>query len=48
MIPFLIYLLEMLRRAMRRANRGLVILASAFAEAMEDWRTMKKKYPFAE
>ena len=48
MLPTVIYLLEALRRALKKSGRGLFIVADAFSEAMHDWREAKRKYPFAE
>jgi hypothetical protein len=48
MLPTVIYLLEALRRALKKGSRGLFIVADAFREAMQDWRDAKRKYPFAE
>jgi hypothetical protein len=48
MLPTVIYLLEALRRALKKSGRGLFIVADAFQEAMHDWRAAKRKYPFAE
>lgn len=48
MLPTVIYLLETLRRALKKSGRGLFMLAGAFREAMQDWRETKQKYPFAE
>jgi hypothetical protein len=44
MLPTVVYLLEALRRALKRAGRGLYIVAEAFGEAREAAR----HYPFAE
>jgi hypothetical protein len=46
MLPTVIYLLEAIRRALKKSGRGASMIAGAFAEAMEDWRNTK--YPFAE
>ena len=48
MIPTVIYLLEAIRRALKKSGRGLFMLADVFREAMHDWREAKRKYPFAE
>jgi hypothetical protein len=48
MLPTVIYLLEALRRALKKSGRGLFIVADAFQEAMHGWRAAKRKYPFAE
>ncbi len=48
MLPTVIYLLEALRRALKKSGRGLFIVADAFQEAMRDWRDAKRKYPFSE
>ena len=48
MLPTVIYLLEALRRALKKSGRGLFIVADAFHEAMHDWRAAGRKYPFAE
>lgn len=48
MLPMIVYLLQALRRAVKKSGRGMFILADAFSEAMQDWRDAKRKYPFAE
>ena len=48
MLPTVIYLLEALRRALKKSGRGLFMLADVFGEAMQDWRNAKRKYPFGE
>jgi hypothetical protein len=48
MLPTVIYVIEALRRALKKSGRGLFIVADAFREAMHDWRAAKRKYPFAE
>jgi hypothetical protein len=48
MLPTVIYLIEALRRALKKSGRGLFLVADAFDEAMRDWRAAGKKYPFAE
>jgi hypothetical protein len=48
MLPTVIYLLEALRRALKKSGRGLFIVSAAWSEAMQDWRDAKRKYPFGE
>ena len=48
MLPTIIYLLELLHRAIRRGSRHLFVLADVFRDAMAHWRATKRKYPFAE
>ena len=48
MLPTVIYLLEAIRRALKKSGRGVSIVVEAFGEAMDDWRKAKRKYPFAE
>ena len=48
MLPTIIYLLEAIRRALKKSTRGIFMLVEVFAEAMDDWRKAKRKYPFAE
>ena len=48
MLPTVIYLLEALRRALKKSGRALFIVADAFREAMHDWRAAGRKHPFAE
>jgi hypothetical protein len=48
MLPIVVYLLEALRRALRKSSRGLFMLADVYREAMQHWRESKRKYPFAE
>jgi hypothetical protein len=48
MLPTVIYLLETLRRALKKSGSGLLMLADVFREAMQDWRDAKRKYPFSE
>jgi hypothetical protein len=45
-LPVIIHLLDIIRRAVKKSGRSLFVLADAFAEARQDWRT--SKYPFAE
>jgi hypothetical protein len=48
MLPTVIYLIEAIRRALKKSGRGASMLVDVFGEAMEDWRKAKRKYPFAE
>ena len=48
MLPTVIYLLEAIRRALKKSGRGMFMLVDVFGEAMADWRKTKRKYPFAE
>ena len=48
MLPTVIYLIEAIRRALKKSGRGVFMLVDVFGEAMEDWRNAKRKYPFAE
>ena len=48
MLPTVIYLIEAIRRALKKSGRGVFMLVDVFGEAMEDWRKAKRKYPFAE
>jgi len=48
MLPTVIYLLEALRRALKKSGRGLFIVVDALREAMHDWRAARRKYPFGE
>jgi hypothetical protein len=48
MLPTVIYLLEAIRRALKKSSRGMFMLVDVFGEAKEDWRKAKRKYPFAE
>ena len=48
MLPTLIHLIDLIRRALRKANRGMSILADAYEEAQEFRRTLRRKYPHAE
>ena len=48
MLPTIIYLLEAIRRALKKSGRGVLMLIDVFGEAMADWRKAKRKYPFAE
>jgi len=48
MLPTVIYLLDAIRRALKKSGRGLSMVAGAFHEAMADWRAAGRKYPFAE
>ena len=45
-LPFLLDLIERLRRALNKSGRSLFVVADAFAEARRDW--CSSKYPFAE
>ena len=48
MLPTVIYLIEAIRRALKKSGRGVFMVVDAFGEAMEHWRQAKRKYPFAE
>ena len=48
MLPIVVFLLEALRRAVKKSGRGLFMLADVVQVAMHDWREAKRKYPFAE
>ncbi len=48
MLPVVIYLVEVIRRALKKSGRGVFMLAEVFTEAMDDWRKAKRKYPSAE
>ena len=48
MLPTVIYLIEAIRRALKKSGRGVFMLIDVFDEAMDDWRKAKRKYPFAE
>jgi hypothetical protein len=48
MLPTVIYLLEAIRRALKKSGRGVFLLVDVFGEAMADWRESQRKYPFAE
>ena len=47
MLPTVIYLLEAIRRALKKSGRGVFMLVDVFGEAMEAWRKSQRKYPFA-
>jgi hypothetical protein len=48
MLPTLIHLIEVIRRALRRANDGISMLAEANQEAQEFRRSLRGRYPHAE
>ena len=48
MLPTIIYLIETIRRALKKSGRGASMLVDVFGEAMHDWRKATRKYPFAE
>jgi hypothetical protein len=48
MIAVLMYLIEVLRRALRRSSRGIKMLAETFREALVMHSDAGRKYPFAE
>jgi hypothetical protein len=48
MLPTLIHLIEVIRRALRRANDGISMLAEAYQEAQEFRRSLRGRYPHAE
>ena len=48
MLPTVIYVLGAIRRALKKAGRGLSMLADAFGEALDHRREMMRKFPFAE
>ena len=48
MIPTVVYLLDALRRALKKGGRGLSIVADSFDEALVKAREAGEKYPFAD
>ena len=48
MLPTVIYVIESIRRALKKSGRNLFLLADAFQEAMRQWRAAGRKYPLAE
>ena len=48
MLPILIHLIHLIRRAVRRANHGMSMLADVYEEAQEFRRSLRRKYPHAE
>ena len=48
MLPTVIYLLEAIRRALKKSGRGMLLLVEVIGEAKEDWRKARSKHPFAE
>jgi hypothetical protein len=42
------HLIDVIRRALRRANNGMSMLADAYQEAQEFRRSLRRKYPYAE
>jgi hypothetical protein len=48
MLPTLIHLIEVIRRALRKANDGMSMLAEVYQEAQEFRRSLRRKYPHAE
>jgi hypothetical protein len=48
MLPTVIYLLEQIRRMLKRSGRHLSLIAEVLHEAMHDWRAAARKYPFTE
>ena len=47
MLPTLIHLIEAIRRALRKANNGMSMLAEVYQEAQEFRRRLWRKYPQA-
>jgi hypothetical protein len=48
MLPTLIHLLEVIRRAFRKANDGMSMLAEVYQEAQELRRRLRRKAPRTE
>ena len=48
MLATAIFVLGAIRRALKKASRGLSMIADAFNEAMEQCHAARRKYPFAE
>jgi hypothetical protein len=48
MLPTIIFVLDAIRRALKKSGRGLSILADAFGEALDRRREMQPRWPFAE
>ena len=48
MIATVIHLIEAIRRALKRANKGLSMIAETFAEALDQHRAARRKYPFSQ
>lgn len=48
MIPTVIYVLEIVRRAFNRAGRTLFMVAEVFDEALDQCLAARRKYPFTE
>jgi hypothetical protein len=42
------HLIDVIRRALRRANNGMSMLADVYQEAQEFRRSLRRKYPQAE
>jgi hypothetical protein len=48
MLPTLIHLIEVIRRALRKANDGMSMLAEVYQEAQELRRRLRRKAPRTE
>jgi hypothetical protein len=48
MLPTVIYILDVIRRALEKANRGLSMVADAFEEALHMSHAARKRFPFGE
>ena len=48
MLPTVIFLIDAIRRALKKSGRGLFMMVDVFQEAMGQWRAAQRKYPFAE
>lgn len=48
MLPTVIYLLDAIRRMLKKSGRGLFMIAEVFVEALEQSHAARQRYPFAE
>jgi hypothetical protein len=48
MLATVIFVLGVIRRALKKTGRGLSITADAFDEALRNCHAARRKYPFAE
>ena len=48
MLPTMIFLIDAIRRALKKSGRSLFMIVDVFREAMGQWRAAQRKYPFAE
>jgi|DewCreStandDraft_4_1066084.scaffolds.fasta_scaffold14938_6 hypothetical protein len=47
MLTFIVYVIDRIRRFLKRTARGMRLVAEGFADAQEMRRAAERKYPFS-